>query len=92
MLNVPICTQGMQRTWWPEASTIIVTGPFSQSIFDHMILRTVNIDKIEKLIEVILIEWMNSDLIKSDLNFALFLHETVFRYNHLFVYNRMNSC
>ena len=27
LLNVPICTQGMQRTWWPEAGTIIVTGP-----------------------------------------------------------------
>ena len=26
-LNVPIYTQGMQRTWWPEAGTIIVTGP-----------------------------------------------------------------
>ena len=25
---MPICTQGMQRTWWPEASTIIVTGPY----------------------------------------------------------------
>ena len=23
---MPICTQGMQRTWWPEARTIIVTG------------------------------------------------------------------
>ena len=29
LLNVPICTQGMQRTWWPEAGTIIVTGPYS---------------------------------------------------------------
>ena len=28
LLNVPICTQGMQRTWWQEAGTIIVTGPF----------------------------------------------------------------
>ena len=28
MLNVPICTQGMQRTWWPEAGTVIVTGPY----------------------------------------------------------------
>ena len=28
LLNVPICTQGMQRTWWPEASTMIVTGPY----------------------------------------------------------------
>ena len=28
LLNVLICTQGMQRTWWPEAGTIIVTGPF----------------------------------------------------------------
>ena len=28
MLNVPICTQCMQRTWWPEAGTIIVTGPY----------------------------------------------------------------
>ena len=26
---MPICTQGMQRTWWPEAVTIIVTGPYS---------------------------------------------------------------
>ena len=25
---MPICTQGMQGTWWPEASTIIVTGPY----------------------------------------------------------------
>ena len=25
---MPIWTQGMQRTWWPEASTIIVTGPY----------------------------------------------------------------
>ena len=29
LLNVPICTQGMQRTWSPEAGTIIVTGPYS---------------------------------------------------------------
>ena len=28
LLNVLICTQGMQRTWWPEAGTIIVTGPY----------------------------------------------------------------
>ena len=28
LLNVPICTQGMQRTWWPEAGTIIVSGPY----------------------------------------------------------------
>ena len=28
LLNVPICTQGMQRTWWPEAGTIIVPGPY----------------------------------------------------------------
>ena len=28
MLNVPICTQGMQRTWWPETGTIIVNGPY----------------------------------------------------------------
>ena len=25
---MPICTQGMQRTWWPEAGTIIVPGPY----------------------------------------------------------------
>ena len=25
---MPICTQGMQRTWCPEAGTIIVTGPY----------------------------------------------------------------
>ena len=28
LLNVPICTQGMQLTWWPEAGTIIVTDPY----------------------------------------------------------------
>ena len=28
LLNVPICTQGMQRTCWPESGTIIVTGPY----------------------------------------------------------------
>ena len=28
LLNVPIGTHGMQRTWWAEASTIIVTGPY----------------------------------------------------------------
>ena len=28
LLNVPVCTQGMQQTWWPEAGTIIVTGPY----------------------------------------------------------------
>ena len=27
-----ICTQGMQRTWWPEAGTIIVTGPYSSDL------------------------------------------------------------
>ena len=25
LLNAPICTHGMQQTWWPEAGTIIVT-------------------------------------------------------------------
>ena len=29
LLNVPICTQSMQRTWWQEAGTVIVTGPYS---------------------------------------------------------------
>ena len=32
LLNVPICTQGMQRTWWPEAGTIIVTEPYSNLV------------------------------------------------------------
>ena len=32
LLNVPICTQGMQRSWWPDASTINVTGPYWISI------------------------------------------------------------
>ena len=38
MLNVPICTQGMQRTRWPESSTIIVTGPY----YDSTIRRRYN--------------------------------------------------
>ena len=29
LLNVHICIQGMQRTCWPEAGTITVTGPHS---------------------------------------------------------------
>ena len=33
LLNVPICTQGMQRTWWPEAGTITVTGPYWEMAF-----------------------------------------------------------
>ena len=33
-MNVPICTQGMQRTWWSEASTIIVTGLYLPQV-DH---------------------------------------------------------
>ena len=37
LLNVPICTQGMQRTWWPEAGTIIVTGPYSHLLY-HMVM------------------------------------------------------
>ena len=28
LLNVLICTQGIKQTWWPEAGTIIVTGPY----------------------------------------------------------------
>ena len=34
LLNVPICTQGMQRTWWPEVGmrTIIITGPYHNNV------------------------------------------------------------
>ena len=39
LLNVPICTQGMKQTWWPEAGTIIVTGPYSLKT-KFLILRT----------------------------------------------------
>ena len=38
LLNVPICIQGMQRTWWPEAGTIIVTGPHFSFPFTFSIL------------------------------------------------------
>ena len=38
LLNVPICTQGMQRTCWPEAGTIIDTGPYSQLVKVHVAL------------------------------------------------------
>ena len=31
-VNELICTQGMQRTWWPEAGTSIVTGPYYKSM------------------------------------------------------------
>ena len=41
LLNVPICTQGMQRTWWPEAGTIIVTGPYHISKFGCVCVRVV---------------------------------------------------
>ena len=40
LLNVPICTQGMQRTWWPEAGTIIATGPYSwHTLFQNLTLK-----------------------------------------------------
>ena len=38
LLNVPICTQGMQRTWWPEAGTIIVTGPYCKIYWNPIYL------------------------------------------------------
>ena len=38
LLNVPICTQGMQRTWWSEAGTIIVTGPYCVLLFDKSLI------------------------------------------------------
>ena len=34
---MPICTQGMQRTWWPEAGTIIVTGPYYQELSEYIV-------------------------------------------------------
>ena len=34
LLDVPICTQGMQQTWWPEAGTIIVIEPYCDN-HDH---------------------------------------------------------
>ena len=33
---MPVCTQGMQRTWWPEAGTIIVTGPYTDIHYSVM--------------------------------------------------------
>ena len=30
--NVPICTQGLQRTRWQEAGSMIVTGPYLQNM------------------------------------------------------------
>ena len=39
LLNVPICAQGMQRTWWPEAGTTIVTGPYWEAITWIMISK-----------------------------------------------------
>ena len=33
---MPICTQGIKRTWWPEAGTIIVTGPYYYSEEDFI--------------------------------------------------------
>ena len=42
MLNVPICSQGMQRTWWPEAGTIIVTGPYCKITYHA---KCVHLDK-----------------------------------------------
>ena len=34
---MPICTQDMQRTWWLEAGTIIVTGPYSQRCVPYLV-------------------------------------------------------
>ena len=43
LLNVPICTQGIQRTWWPVAGTIIVTGPYCKCMMVTTILYMVSI-------------------------------------------------
>ena len=40
LLNVPICTQGMRRTWWPEAGTIIVIGPYCNNIYIYIYILT----------------------------------------------------
>ena len=39
LLNVPICTQGVQRTWWPEAGTIIVIGPYLRAPRQALFLK-----------------------------------------------------
>ena len=53
-LNVPICTQGMQRTWGPEAGTIIVTGPYYKeqgrfkNVYELLNLRALKISMLYK--------------------------------------------
>ena len=41
LLNVPICTQGMQRTWWPEARTISHWTLFTALNHSHIIWGSV---------------------------------------------------
>ena len=46
LLNVPICIQGMQRNWLPEAGTIIVTGLYwnwqpSLLVYDGIVITTI---------------------------------------------------
>ena len=38
LLTVPICTHDMLRTWWPEAGTIIVTGPYYPGLIKGLIM------------------------------------------------------
>ena len=43
LLNMATCTQSMQRTWWPVASTTIVTG--SSSLFPCLYASSSNHDE-----------------------------------------------
>ena len=49
LLNVPICTQGMQRTWWPETGTIIVTGPYYLSQWWPIFMSSYDIIRLTSL-------------------------------------------
>ena len=65
LLNVPICTQGMQRTWWPEAGTIIVTGPYWNT-YTHIRLDACVFYTLWTVIHVLLLNVHWDNLILDD--------------------------
>ena len=50
LLHVPICTQGMQRTWWPEAGTIRIESTKTTSMeYVSTGVLSLSLDRIDQI-------------------------------------------
>ena len=60
---MPICTQGVQRTWWPEAGTIIVTGLY-WPLYNKPVLCFKKIDHV--IVRLNSVHWNRNDIYDFD--------------------------